>query len=141
MGPDVPAEALGLREVAFALRSKGAVDLSAPHLDARFASTAAIAQFEAASPSAQRLGSLAVLRPSDRPRRAAALAERYKLALIGVDTAGKLELAQAIADLFRQYRRQVTDRRARKHLSVLARDVAALAEELPDVWSCSASPT
>jgi hypothetical protein len=49
VGPDVPAEALGLRDVALALRFKGTVDLSEVHLNARFADAAAIVQFETAS--------------------------------------------------------------------------------------------
>ena len=123
---------MGLRDVALALRFKGAVDLSETHLDARFADAAAIVQFETAGLLLGGLAHFAGLKPIGGPRRAAALAERYKTALMGDDIAGKVELARAVENLFRQYRRQVSDRQARLHLSVLARDAAALAEELPD---------
>jgi hypothetical protein len=131
VGSEVPADDLGLRDVAIRLRLNDLVDLSRDHLDARQANHAAVVHIETAIMLLTSLKTFARLKPSDGPRRAAALANRYKNALMGDDITGKTKLARATADLFRGYRRQIRDRGASLMLDVYASDATAVADHLP----------
>jgi hypothetical protein len=134
VGSDVSSDDVGLRDIAIRLRLMDVIDLGREHLDARFANCAAAVELEAAAILLKSLKTFARLKPSDGPRRAAALATRYRDALLGRDLTGKVELARAVADLHRHYRRQLSDERSRLILEVYAHEATAIAEDLPLAW-------